>query len=407
MKKYIIKKVFLAFLPLYAIIFLASCSDFGTPIDVAPENMTLRQVVGKYYQNVNFVIGTEVQTDYLRNSVLYPVYSSEFGASSPDSVFSQLVAYPIEGGGWFGDAYRRFLSDARKQAQFIKADVSISSLCSQEVKADDVSAEKLETIMTYYMKTIASEIESNKDVIKWMDVVADAIAVADVKGMGYTRSSTSNTETYQAGSFLGPIAGVHTVETPWSYMGFETVIVEGSAFTLPVYIGKAFALANQYAPNVKKLLVQEMDEMNPLVWSNIKKTILALRSKGIRIDGLGWRGSVTMGWEKRISNQQQLSLLIDWCYLNNIEFYITGLEVKVSDIEGDLDRVEDTRQEQAETFHSISKIMSAKSGKGASGIWFGLFNGHSVNAKTMANIFDISGEKTPAYFSVSSNLMSN
>lgn len=399
-------KVFVAFMPFCFAILLAGCADFGTPIDVAPENMTLRQIAAKHYQNTNFVIGTKIQSKYLINSTLYPVYSSEFSSAAPDSVFSQLMVYPNAGGGWFGDKYRVFLLDARRQSQYIKADISVSTLCSNELKADNITAENMESTMTYYIKTLASEIESNKDVIKWMDVISDAIAISDVKGIGHTRSSLTNTETYSTGSFLGPKAGIDTQESPWSFMGFETVSVQGAPFTLPVYIGKAFALANQYAPNVKKLFVQDMDDMNPVVWNNVKKTILALRAKGIRVDGLGWKGAVTMGWEKNINNLHQLSLLVDWCYLNNVEFYITGLEVKVSAIEGDLDEVENTRQKQADTFDSIVQIMSTKAGKGAGGIWFGLFNGHSKDGQTMGNIFDISGQKTTAYTSVSSILLS-
>ncbi len=394
------------FLPLCYALVLASCTEIGAPIEIAPENMTLRQIVGKNFQNTNFVIGTSVQYQYLTNSTLYPVYSSEFGAASPDSVFSQLVVYPTLGGGWFGDKYRNFFKDARRQSQQLKANSSISAVCSNGVKKDDVSAEELELTMNHYIKTIATEIEANKDVVKWMEVVADAIAVTNVKGMGYNRSSLTNTETYAAGNFLGPVAGTSTAELPWSFMGFETITVQGVPFEMPVYIAKAFTLANQHAPNVKKLFVQEMDEMNPMIWNNVKKTILALRAKGIKVDGLGWKGSVTMGWEKNIDNLQQLSLLVDWCYLNNVEFYITGLEVKVSSIADDLDKVGKTRQEQADTFDSIVNIMSTKAGKGAFGIWFGLFNGQSVNGQTMGNLFDMSGEKTTAYSSVSSILLS-
>lgn len=391
-------------LPFCFTMILFGCSEFGTPIEIAQENMTLRQVVGKHYQNVNFIVGAKVQYDYLTNATLYPVYSSEFIASAPDSVFSQYVVYPNLGGGWFGDKYRVFLKDARRQSQFIKANTAISSLCSNAVKVDNITAENMEALLTYYMKTVSVEIEANKDVIKWMDVVADAITDKQVNGIGYTRSSATNTVIYPAGSFLGPVAGTNAIESPWAYLGFETVSVQGSPFSLPVYIGKAFSLANQYAPNVKKLFVQNMDVMNPIVWNNVKKTILALRAKGIRVDGLGWKGSVTMGWEKNIENQRQLSLLIDWCYLNNVEFYITGLEVKVSSIDNDLDKVSNTRQEQAETFNSIVQIVTTKAGKGAAGIWFGLFNGQSGNGQTIANLFDISGKKTAAYTSVSSIL---
>lgn len=405
MKNIFLKLIRTLFLTFVALV-IFSCTDLGTPIDIAKENLTLRQLIATNYQNSNFIIGTRIQTSFLSMPALYKVYAAEFKGSSPDSVFSQEVVYPDLGGSWFRDKYNTFFTDARRQSQFLRVRASISSECSPSAKSDDMSATDLEALMTHYLTTLSTDLEANKDVIKWMDVVDDAIVTTEVKGLGYNRESTTNTVTYPVGSFLGPRTGTNSVESPWAYLGFDTIAVQGSPFVMPKYISKAFAIANQNAPNVKKLFVQGMDDMNPLVWNNVRNSILAMRSKGIRVDGIGWRGSVSLGWEKNTQNLQQLSMIVDWCYLNNVEFYITSLEVKVSDIPNDNDNVIVTAQDQANTIQSIVQIMATKAGNGAAGIWFGLFTGESVNGKTYGNLFNAGGEKTVVYNSVNSILLS-
>lgn len=405
MKNIFLKLLIRISFPTFIVLMIFGCTDLGTPIDIGKDNMTLRQLVATNYQNNNFLIGTRVQASFLSIPALYKVYTAEFKGSSPDSVFSQEVVYPDLNGSWFRDKYNTFYNDARRQSQLLRVKASISSECSTSAKSDNISATNLEALMTHYLTNLSRELETNKDVIKWMDVVDNVIVTSEVKGLGYKRESATNSVTYAVGSFLGPRAGTTSLESPWAYLGFDTIVVQGSPFVVPKYISKAFTLANQYAPNVKKLFVQDMDDMNPLVWNNVRNSILAMRSKGIRVDGIGWKGSVSLGWEKNIQNLQQLSMIIDWCYLNNVEFFITSLEVKVSDIQNDNDKVILTAQDQANTIQSIVQIMAAKAGKGAAGIWFGLFTGESVNGKTFGNLFNAGGEKTIVYNTVNSILL--
>ncbi len=402
MKNQKIKQLINACLTVSMTFLLFSCTELGSNIDVAPENITLRQLIAKNYQNSNFAIGTRVQSFFLLNPPLYKIYAAEFKCSMPDSVFSQETVYSSLGSGWTNDKYRVFMTDARRQGQFLRAKASISSECSSFAKMDNTSSSNLDSLMTHYLTNLSTDLEANKDVIKWMDVVDDAIVVNEVKGLGYNHESSTNTITYPIGSYLGPRFGTTDLESPWTYIGFDTTLVQGNPFIMPKYITKAFSLANKYAPNVKKMFVQDMDDMNPLIWNKIKNCILAMRSKGIRVDGIGWTGSVSLGWEKNIQNIQQLSLLIDWCYLNNVEFYITGLRVKVSNMPNDNDQLINTATDQTSTITSIVQLMATKAGSGAAGLWFGLFTGESVNGQTFGNLFDTSGVKTPVYGSVSS-----
>lgn len=402
MKNQKIKQLINTCLTVSIIFLLFSCTDLGNNIDVAPENITLRQLIAKNYQNSNFAIGTRVKTSFLQNPTLYKVYAAEFKCAMPDSVFSQETVYNSLGSGWANDKYRTFMTDARRQGQFLRAKASISSECSLFAKNDNTSKKDLDSLMTYYLTNLSIDLEVNKDVVKWMDVVDDAFVVNEVKGLGYNHESAANTITYPVGSYLGPRLGATDFESPWTYTGFDTTLVQGNSFIMPKYISKAFTIANKFAPNVKKLFVQDMDDMNPVIWNKIKNCILAMRSKGIRVDGIGWSGSVSLGWEKNIQNIQQLALLIDWCYQNNVEFYITGLRIKVSNMPNDNDQLMNTAQDQIKTVSGIVQLMAAKAGNGAAGLWFGLFTGESVNGQTFGNLFDTGGAKMPVYGSVSS-----
>lgn len=88
----------------------------------------------------------------------------------------------------------------------------------------------------------------------------------------------------------------------------------------------AFEISNKYAPNVKQIINQHGDfEEN--VWSRMKDLVKYLRSKGRRVDGIGWQAHIDTGWEKVPGNLKRLDNFISWCHNNNLEFHITKLNI--------------------------------------------------------------------------------
>ena len=55
-----------------------------------------------------------------------------------------------------------------------------------------------------------------------------------------------------------------------------------------MYITKAFEIANQYAPNLS-LVFNQHGGMEPKMWRQVKNNSLPPRSKGLRVNGLGWQ----------------------------------------------------------------------------------------------------------------------
>lgn len=129
---------------------------------------------------------------------------------------------------------------------------------------------------------------------------------------------------------------------PWTIIGYD----EESDIRVPLYIDMAFEISNKYAPNVKQIINQHGDfEEN--VWSRMKDLVKYLRSKGRRVDGIGWQAHIDTGWEKVPGNLKRLDNFISWCHNNNLEFHITEMNVWIKD--GDISR----ETEQAETFAEV------------------------------------------------------
>ena len=131
------------------------------------------------------------------------------------------------------------------------------------------------------------------------------------------------------GSWFGPKPGTNRWENPWLTMGLDE-----NGF--PNYIIKAFEIATKNAPNVK-LVYNQNAGMQKLMWNKVKETILYLRSKGLRVDGIGWQGHLKLSKttgdfiEKTEEALNDLSDLIDWAHANDLDFHVTELDYKVVD----------------------------------------------------------------------------
>ncbi len=327
---------------------------------IEDKDLTIRQILDKYYSKGNFYFGCISKAKFFTEANADKnLFLKEFLYNTPENEFKQRVVYPEPNASWQDSDYQQLLVMARDNKQVVRAHCPISPQCSNWAKEDNRSVEELKSVMTYFMTTISKVLEANKDVVKWMDVVNETVSPSAIKGIGYDAKSTADNITYNAGDWFGPKLGTPGWENPWTIIGFET----DTPFKVPTYIKLAFELANQYAPDIKKVYNQN-GGMEDAVWNKVKNTVLYLRSKGLKVDAIGWQAHVSCGFEKVPGNMDKLSKLIDWCYQNKLEFHVTELDVKMGK-NVDFKVIKEKAKEIAETYGAIVETMLKKQGQGA------------------------------------------
>ena len=117
--------------------------------------------------------------------------------------------------------------------------------------------------------------------------------------------------------------GTNLWENPWTQIGENS---DG----IPLYIIRAFEIANEYAPNVS-LVFNQHAGMQPQMWDKVKETILYLKNKGLRIDGLGWQGHLRDNVVLALNQEKlnYLSSLIDWAHQNDLDFHVTEIDYRL------------------------------------------------------------------------------
>ncbi len=368
--------------------------------------LPIREIMDKYYSVDEFVFGACSRTGYVDapKSKLTKRWLEEFSYNTPENDFKQTSVYPTPDSEWNNSYYMRYIELARENGQVIRAHGPISPQCSPWVRDDSRTAEELEEMMTTYMTRLSKDLQANNDVVKWMDVVNETFAGSDLYGIAYDRSHSSDDFLYRAYDWFGPRYGTEIWENPWPYMGFECPIIDGEPFPIPMYIKRAFEIAQQYAPDVKKIYNDHGRVINPVSYERLKKTVLYLRSEGLIVDGIGWQAHVSPGWEKDPQNVQNLVDVIEWCYANDLEFHITELDIRIESpvVTVDLQKyLELTREAQADTMAAVVEVMLQHLGKGARGIncWT-MADRANGDSTIFAIMFDAEGNPTPAYYKV-------
>ena len=177
----------------------------------------------------------------------------------------------------------------------------------------------------------------------------------------------------------------------------------------PNYIVKAFEIATEHAPNVKLVYNQNGGMQKPM-WNKIKNTILYLKSKGLRVDGIGWQGHLNLSrstnqfLEKSDKAFQDLSNLIDWAHSNNLDFHVTELDFKVTN----MSNLSTELQIQAQLYQKIINILESKKNNGL--VTLNLWD-LGVRLKKPStyfqSIYDSDFNPTPAYNVIKNAIQNN
>lgn len=364
--------------------------------------LSIRQLTDKYYPNGEFNFGASSMQQYFKKPDEKAArYFNEFSYNTPENSFKQSGVYPEPNAKWNADEYRYFIEKAREHKQLIRCHGPISPQCSRWAMADNRTPEELEVVLNHYLTTLSKDLEANKDVVKWMDVVNEVFSGSPQKGIGYQGKETEDIIKYQADDWFGPKKGDKDWQNPWTIMGFEHVTFQGKELEIPKYVLEAFKIANKNAPSVKLIWNDHGKTTNLKIFEKLKTTILYLRSIGLRVDGIGWQAHVNLGWEKDPENITNLESVIDWCYQNKLEFHITELDVTLKLPKGSAltipEYIKNTRTEQSETFGALTETMLKKVGKGANSMNVWTMYDHIHGDMIFAGLFDKDGVPNPAY----------
>ena len=264
------------------------------------------------------------------------LFLNDFNFLTPANAAKQARLHPRPGI-WQWDRIENFLQFAKNNDLIVRIHGPVSPQASKWAKEDHRTAAELENVMVNFM-TQTSKRYNEESNVKYMDVVNETIL--------------------PSGKWFGPRKGTHLWENPWLKMGLD----ENG---YPNYIVRAFEIATANAPNVK-LVYNQNGGMQSAMWERLKETVLYLRSKGLRVDGIGWQGHLNLSRStlQFIENSDralnELSKLIDWAHANNLDFHVTELDYRVND----MTNLSEELEFQAELYEKIIKVLQSKVNSG-------------------------------------------
>ena len=338
----------------------------------APNGPRLREIA-PLGGSVPLLIGGSISAP-LRGTIAETIVNREFQFITPANAFKQASIHP-EPDKWKWKKADAWVDHCERHDQIMRLHAPVSPQCSAWSEEDDRTPEELRQVMEEYVEGICKRYGSRKH-IRWMDVVNETIT--------------------RKGEWFGPKPGVGKWQNPWTQIGFD----EDHPLRPPLYIKRAFEIANKHAPNIK-LLYNQHGDMEPEAWKKVCATVMYLRSEGVRVDGIGWQAHVNAGFEKDPANMERLNKLIQWAHKHDLEFHVTENTVWMH--KGKLNA---TADEQAATFGAIVKVLLQHSKNGV--VTWNAWQMRDIDTQRpemMGAMFDEDGKPKPAYYAVQRELM--
>lgn len=349
-----------------SLVLLSSCKS----IKKLEENR-IQKINSNKYKTKGVLVGATLNYREL-NTKKEELFLKDFKYLTPANAAKQHVIHP-EPNKWNWQKTDDFLTFASNNNIAVRLHGPISPQASWWAKNDSRTAEELEKNMIEFFTAFTKKYNKHPNVV-WMDVVNETVL--------------------KNGKWFGPKKGVKSWENPWLQIGLDE-----NGF--PLYILKAFEIATKNAPDVK-LVYNQNAGMEDVMWEKIKKTILYLRSKGYRVDGLGWQGHLLLGASRKdfVDNIDQsmkkLGNLIDWAHQNNLEFHVTELDYLVKS--KNLDKLSSERIIQKRIYQKIVNVLVEKSKNGLVTLNFwDVGVRHKKGTGDFQSIYDKNLKTTPAY----------
>ena len=336
-------------------------------------NKSIKQILKDAKVEKTVYIGAALgRRDY--NTKTEKLFLQDFSYATSRNFAKQSYVHP-KPDVWKWSEIEKFIKFAEKNDITLRLHSPISPQASKWAKEDYRTAEELTKNMTEFMTSLAIKI-NNEKTIKWMDIVNETIE--------------------RNGEWFKNKPGTDKWENPWVKMGYDDAGV-------PLYISKAFEIANKYAPNISQIYNQH-GGMEPIMWEHVKKTILYLRKKGYRIDGVGWQAHLNKGEFKLEDDEaslKYLSELIDWAHANNLDFHITEFDYHLKNIS------EENYANQAKSYTKILKILleKRKTGIVTFNVWGIRDTDDGLNKSRF--LYDENSDPKPAYFAIKNALINS
>ena len=289
----------------------------------------------KRKKSSNVLVGATLNYREL-NTIKEKLFLKDFNYLTPANAAKQSRVHPNPTV-WKWQQIDDFINFSKKHNIQVRLHGPISPQASKWAKQDYRTAEELEAIMIEFTTAFAKKF-NNEPTVKWMDVVNETIL--------------------PNGKWFGPKKGTNKWENPWLKIGLDE-----NGF--PLYILKSFEIATKHATNIK-LVYNQNAGMQKTLWDKLKKTVLYLRSKGYRVDGIGWQAHIGLSSSTKalIENTDEelrkLSDLIDWAHENNLEFHVTELDYFIEDN----NKLVEGRKKQAEFYKRLIETLNAKTKSG-------------------------------------------
>ena len=333
-----------------------------------PKGTPIRKLVEKNFKPGTVYIGATIDYNSI-GKAKSQLLAEQFSYTVPENAVKQGAVHPMPDK-WNWSKIDKIIKFAEKNNIVVRLHGPVSPQCSKWAKDDNRTKEELLQNMTEYMTEQCKHFKGNK-VVKWMDVVNETVD--------------------KGGKWFGPKPGVDDWENPWLKIGLNK---KG----IPIYIVEAFKIATKYAdPDIKLVYNQHLD-MEPAVWEKVKSTVLYLKKKGYRVDGIGWqahlKGDDNAGLDPEAL--KYLGELIDWTHKNGMEFHVTEIDYK---IDGNYDMKAAVRQ--AVAYSNILKVLLSKRNSGVVtyNTW-GLQDGSGKFNDGHRFIFDENLKAKPAYYAI-------
>jgi len=321
------------------------------------------------YDSKRVYVGATLNHKQL-NTEVSDLFLDEFTYSTPENCAKQPRIHP-QPGVWDWRLVDDYVDFADKHNITLRIHGPISPQASHWAKADNRTKEELEKNMEEYFTALCKRMNKEPSV-KWMDVVNETIT--------------------PEGNWFEEKPGVTLWENPWEQIGRDENDV-------PLYITRAFEIANTYAAK-KSLVFNQHGGMEPKMWEKVKETILYLKKKGYRVDGLGWQAHLRSDKPLALDKKQlkYFASLIDWAHQNGLDFHVTEIDYKIWDSV----QSQQALKEQADAYANILKVLLSKRHQGVVtyntwGMVDGLKGKHHDKYRF---IYDQNLNPKPAYFAL-------
>ena len=317
---------------------------------------SFKKIVSDNYDVDKFKLGATLNF-YQLNSNVQQLFLKEFNYTTAENSFKQTIVHP-DPDTWNWERVDAFINFANTHNIEMRVHGPVGPQSSVWAKDDARSIEELSKNYQEFLVELCKRINNQKN-IKWMDVVNETIA--------------SN------GQWTDKKEGTDKWENPWTQIGKND---DG----IPNYIIKSFEIADQYAPNVS-LVFNQHAGMQPVMWDRVKETILYLKNKGLRVDGLGWqshlRDNVVLSLNKE--KLDYLLSLIDWAHQNELDFHITEIDYRL--VGNSPNATNFNRQAQGYTNILKSLIAKRSSGVVTFNTW-GIYDKNNISSHEFKYIYD-------------------